>query len=198
VLHDVFGTAGDRFARRMGEALGEIATLKIAPTLSSPAAEHLLRTTRTIARTALALPALGPRLAQVRSELERRHAALSPRQLVPVHGAPNLHRWLVQGSRLGLVSFDRFALGDPEFDLVTLLAEIDNERTPHRPGTLIESALIDGFEARGTRVDAVRIWLYRVHQRMATVTRTAWAVRADAAARAEHHLQTVEVMLERA
>lgn len=180
VACDVLAAGGDRMARRLGEALGELATSKLVPSLTSPAAENLLRTTRTIARAALMLPTLEPRLSQVSAELGRRHAALPARTLVPVHGAPHMHQWLVRGARLGLIDFDRFALGEPEFDLATFLAELDTERALQRP----------------VSIDPVRARLYRIHKRMATVTRRAWTVRLDAAVRAERHLRTVEAMLE--
>ena len=41
---------------------------------------------------------------------------------MPVHGAPHQHQWLADGQRLGLIDFDRFALGDPELDLAVTLA----------------------------------------------------------------------------
>jgi Phosphotransferase enzyme family len=193
---EAFGADGERFAYRLAAALGELATSPLEPSLLNSATHHLQRTSQTIARAALALPALEPRFAQLRLELERRHAALGERRLVPVHGAPNLHRWLVQGSRLGLVSFDRLALGDPEFDLATLVADLDSDRAPQRPVAAIEAALIAGYESKGLRIDLQRLRLYRAHKRALAMVRTAWAVPPDAPDSAEHQLRSVEALLE--
>ena len=198
VAAELFGPDGERFAHRIGRALGELAASRLTPALSTPATEHLVHILRSIARAELALPVLAPRLERLSAALEQRHAALAPRDTVPVHGAPNVHRWLVQGPRLGLVSFDRFALGDPEFDLTTLVAELETEKALARPMAAMEAALIGGFEATGVRVDPARVAVYRIHKRLMTMVRTAWAARPDAAQRASHHLQTAEVMLERA
>ena len=197
VLPELLGPDGERFAHRIGAAMGEVAASKLVPALGTPATEHLGHTVRSIARAELALPALAPRFAQVQTELERRHNLLPQRAGLPVHGAPNLRRWLMQGARLGLVSFDRFALGDPEFDLATLVAELETERSMVRQLSAMEAALSAGFEASGLRLDPARSNLYRIHKRLFTMVRTAWATRPDAALRAEYHLRTVEVMLER-
>jgi Phosphotransferase enzyme family len=196
VASEVFGHEGDRYARRFGHALGELASSKLVPALTSPASEHLHRTSHAITRVARSLPALEARLAQIRTELERRHAALPERALVPIHGALHVDQWFVQGSRLGLIDFDRFALGDPEFDLATLLADFDTDRAQQLPVATIEAAFIEGFESRGVPIDRKRAELYGVHQRLSRLTHAAWAVRPDAAHRAERHLQTVECMLE--
>ncbi len=195
VTQEVFGPDALPFTRRLGAALGELARSTLAPSLSCPAGEQLQRTARTIARCAVALPALERRLALVQAELERRHGALPRRALVPVHGAPHVHQWLVNGSQLGLIDFDRFALGDPEFDLATFVAELDTERALHQPVAAIEAAWIEGFESTGPRIDTGLAWLYRIHKRLSKVTRTAWAIRPDAARRADQHLRTVEAML---
>jgi aminoglycoside phosphotransferase (APT) family kinase protein len=109
-----------------------------------------------------------------------------------VHGSPHMHQWLVDGVRLGLIDFDRFALGEPEFDLATFLAELDTERRLQTPVAAIEAALIQGFESAGIGIDAKRIGLYRVYKHIAILKRRARAVRPDAAARAERHLRAVE------
>lgn len=195
VAQEVFGADGVRFSRRLGAALGELAASQLAASAQNPIDAQLERTTLSMSRAAMALPTLEQRLAQVHAELERRHAALPGRSLVPIHGAPNVHRWLIQGNRLGLTGFDRFALGDPESDLMTFMAELDTGRALVQPVAEVEAAWIDGFESKGPRLDSTRTRLYRIHKRLSKVTRSAWDVQADAAQRAEHHLRSVEAML---
>ena len=195
VVQEVFGADGSRFSRRLGAALGELAASKLTASVRNPVDEQLQRTTRSMTRTAMALPKLEHRLAQVHAELERRHARLPNRALVPIHGAPNVHRWLIQSNRLGLTDFDRFALGDPESDLMTFMAELDTGRALVQPVAEIEDAWIEGFESKGPRLDPGLTRLYRIHKRLSKVTRAAWDVQPDAAQRAEQYLQTVELML---
>ena len=49
----------------------------------------------------------------------------------PIHGAPHPPQWLVDGDALGLIDFDRLALGDPEADVAAFMeaaaAEDDGE-----------------------------------------------------------------------
>lgn len=196
IVAELCGPKGDRFARRLGNALGELASSGLKPGSSHDATEQLARTCRAIERSILAVPALRARLEAVRDELARRHATLPACRLVPIHGAPHMHQWLVDEGRLGLVDFDRFALGEPEFDLSTFVAELDTETALSGPVEAIESAMAEGYSARGIEIDAARARLYRTHKRLSKVMRTAWAVRTDAAQRAERHLRSAESLLE--
>jgi hypothetical protein len=194
---ELHGPDGERFAHRLGAGLGELAASRLEPVLSSPASEHLVHALHSMERAELALPALAARLAQVRTQLERRHAGLGARSPVPVHGAPNLHHWLLHGVKLGLVSFDRFALGDPEFDIATVISELETEPAPARPLAALEAALIAGFESKGVALDAKRLELFRVHKRLLNLVRAAWASRPDAAERTARQLDTIEILLQR-
>jgi Phosphotransferase enzyme family len=194
---ELHGADGERFAHRVGAALGELAASNLQPVLSSPASEHLVHALHSMERAELALPALAPRLAGVRAALERSHAGLAARTPVPVHGAPNLHHWLLHGVKLGLVSFDRFTLGDPEFDIATVISELEAEPAPARPLAALEAAVIAGFESKALALDTQRFELFRVHKRLQNLLRTAWATRPDAAERAARQLGTIEVLLQR-
>jgi len=98
--------------------------------------------------------------------------------------------------RLGLVDFDRFALGEPEFDLATFVVEL---RTSSRgqPTQELETAVLDGFRAVAGEVDAQRLALYIWHGRLGTVARTACALRPDAEERAAPLLEELQSPLDR-
>lgn len=198
VAPELFAAGAERLARRMGVALGELAASGIEPSLAANPAGYLERAVHSLQRIARHLPNLESRLAGLSAELSWRHAALpAARALVPVHGSPHMHQWLDDGESLGLIDFDRFSIGEPEYDLATFLAELDTERRLQTPVAAIESALIEGFAAAGTPIDAARIGLYRVYKHVSTMKRRAIALRTDAAARAERHLCTVERMVAR-
>lgn len=192
----LFGAGGAQLARRLGAALGELAVSGIEPSLVDSPAHYLTRSAKSLSIVASLLPDLASRLTQVSAELARRHAALpAARAPVPVHGSPHMHQWLIDGTRLGLIDFDRFALGEAEFDLATFLAELDTERRLQAPVAAIEAALIEGFESTGVGIDPLRMRLYRMYKHVATLKRRARALRPDAPARAERHLRRVEAML---
>lgn len=198
ILPDLLGAAGERVAHRLGVALAELATSGCRPTLTHDAAVQLERTRRAIQRTSKIAPELGPRLQQFEAELAHRHARLVAVPLVPVHGAPHAHQWLVDGDRFGLIDFDRFALGEPEFDLATFVAELDTERGLSLPVQAIEQAMIAGYAAGGVSIDPRRASLYRAHKRLSKVLRTAFALRSDATERAAHLLDSAQAVLDAA
>lgn len=176
-------------AGRVGAALGALAAAPVVPTRRAPPADQLVRTGRTLARAAAAVPALEAGLTSAIATLERAHGRLPDRQLLPVHGTPHAKQWLVDGSgRLGLVDFDRYALGEPELDLATFLVELENDTSRVVPVTDIETALVAGFARAGGEVDADRLLLYRVHKRLAKVARTATSLRPDGDERAIRRL----------
>jgi hypothetical protein len=98
-------------AERIGRALGRLAAAPLRPVDRCGPAEQLARTGRALTRAAAAAPALVDRLRAARDVLARAHDRLPARPLVPVHGAPHMHQWLVDGAgRLGLAHLDRLDL----------------------------------------------------------------------------------------
>lgn len=191
VANALLGRDGDACARRLGRALGTLAASGVRPAATAPPSTQLDRTRRAAKRATDRIPSLGERLSRVLADLELRHGRLRDRLLVPVHGAPHSEQWLDGGGRLGLVDFDRFALGEPELDIATFLAELDSERSLTLPVDTIERAMVDGFESIGPALDAARLDLYRRHKRLAKITRTAWSLRPEADERAERHLSAL-------
>ena len=189
---DLLGPDGADVAWRVGAALGALAAAPLVPTRRAGPADQLARTGRSLARAAAAVPTLEAELSRAAEVLERAHRRLVDRRLVPVHGTPHAKQWLVDGSgRLGLVDFDRYALGEPELDLATFLVELENETSRVVPMTGIETALVEGFAGDGCEVDLGRLALYCVHKRLVKMARTATSLRPDGDARAARRLVAV-------
>lgn len=189
---DLLGADGADAAGRVGAALGALAAAAVVPTRRDGPADQLARTRRTLARAAAVVPALEAGLTGAAGMLERAHRRLPHRRLVPVHGTPHAKQWLVDGSgRLGLVDFDRYALGDPELDLATFLVELENDTSRVAPMAVIETALVEGFASAGGEVDNGRLSLYSMHKRLAKVARTATSLRPDGDERADRRLAAV-------
>jgi hypothetical protein len=192
----LLGPDGAGVSRRIGAALGGLVAAPLHPVSTCGPAEQLDRTGRALARAAAAAPALAERLAAAGAVLERVHRRLPGRPLVPVHGAPHMHQWLVDGDgRLGLVDFDRYALGEPELDIATFLVELETEPRAV-PMAALEAAVVAGFRSTGGELDPARLALHTVHKRLAKVARTAAALRPDAEARAARHLDRLTPALD--
>ena len=98
--------------------------------------------------------------------------------------------------RLGLVDFDRFAWGEPEFDLATFVVELTGA-SPGQPTAELETAVLDGFRAVAGEPDEQRLALYVLHRQLVQVARTACALRSDAEERAAPLLEKLQRPLER-
>ena len=120
--------------------------------------------------------------------LTRLHGKFQARDLVPIHGSPHPSQWLIDGSTLGLVDFDRLSLGDPEVDIATFGGEVDFECKPNVKA--IGAAFRHGYEEAFGPLDPARLTAYRAHKRFAKVYRTARSIRPDADARTGAHLET--------
>lgn len=191
IAADLLGPDAAALVTRLGTALAGLARAEIAPEGRDGPADQLARSGRAVARAAAALPCLGGDPAAVLAGFEEQHARLVPRPLVPVHGAPHQHQWLADGDQLGLIDFDRFALGDPELDLATLLAELADESDRQVPMAVLTEAAVAGYAAGGVPLDRHRLRLYLAHKRLAKACRTAYALRPDAESRTRRHLATV-------
>ena len=175
---------GAGLARLVGMALGQLATAPLKPNRVDDAAVQLARTRRGLARAEAATPGLSAGLRTAADSLGRAHERLAPRPLVPVHGAAHLGQWLVDDEgRLGLVDFDRFACGEPEFDLATFLVEL-RDLSKEQGTDELEDAVLGGFRAVAGEPDPERLALYVLHKRVAKVARTAASLRPDAEERA--------------
>jgi aminoglycoside phosphotransferase (APT) family kinase protein len=186
---DLFGPQGAALAARIGESLGELAVAPLRPARRADAAVQLARTERGVARAVAAAPALATALGRAADSLGRAHDRTRTRALVPVHGAPHLGQWLVdETGRLGLVDFDRFAWGEPEFDLATVVVDLRSS-SPGPSTDELETAVTDGFRAVAGDFDARLFELYVLHKRLAKVVTTACALRPDAEERASRRLE---------
>ena len=194
IAPDLLGPDGAALAERIGRALGELAAAPLRPVHRTGPADQLARTGRALTRAAAAAPALADRLRGTRDVLAQVHDRLPPRPLLPVHGAPHMHQWLIDGTgRLGLVDFDRYARGEPELDVATFLVELESE-SPRAAGMAeLAAATEAGFCASGVRLDPDRLALWTAHKRLAKVARTAASLRPDAEVRAGVHLDRLDL-----
>jgi aminoglycoside phosphotransferase (APT) family kinase protein len=103
------------------------------------------------------------------------HEAAADMPLCPVHGAPHPTAWLLDGERLGLVDFDRLALGHPERDVAALQSAAPE--------------LADAFARGFGELDAARLEAYRLERGLAKALRATYDLREDAHTRAARRLR---------
>lgn len=192
ILDDILSADGPALTRRLGGALAGLARADVRPAGRAPAAGQLDRTDRAVRRAAARVPDLAARLDAAAAWLRSAQESLPDVPLVPCHGAAHLHQWLLDGRDLGLIDFDRFALGEPELDVATYVAELETERGILRGADVHEAAMLEGFSAAGVPLDPRRVWLHRQHKRIAKITRTAMALRPDGPERAAALLGSLE------
>ncbi len=91
--------------------------------------EQQRRTNRYAEQIRSRIPTLATKVDRVIDLLEKLHSSLAVRQmpLVPIHGSLHSNQWLIEDDDLALVDFDRAAMGHPELDFATFLAEWDYE-----------------------------------------------------------------------
>jgi hypothetical protein len=182
------GADGAGFARQVGVSLGELAVSTLRPSRRDDAAHQLARTRRGLARASAAVPALTADLEHASRALSRAHERLAPRTLVPIHGAAHLGQWLVDDAgRLGLIDFDRFAMGEPEFDLATFVVELV-AATGARDSADLPGAVLDGFRSVAGELDPDRMAVYLLHKRLGRAARAAAGLAPDGEERARRQL----------
>ena len=192
VLPALLGDDGRQVAERIGRSLGELAVAPLRPAHTCTPADHLTRAKRALARTAAVAPALTDELRRAEDALTHAHQGLAVRPLVPVHGAAHLGQWLVdRDGRLGLVDFERWARGEPEFDLAAFLVDLETQSSMVSVEDLKKATLI-GFRAVAGEPNHHRLALYDLHRRLAKVARTAAALRPDAEDRAARLLDRLQ------
>lgn len=180
--------AAPDLAFRMGQALASLHGSALQPAVMFDARAQWERTEKYARGICLRHPELAEMVAGFLVRLHDLHISLPDRAFSPLHGSPHVHQWLADGERLGLVDFDRIALGPPELDVATFLAEMDFENPEMLPVDAICRAFVAGYEATGEKLDRDRLQLYRAHKRFAKAFKAAKSLRARAAQKVRRHL----------
>jgi hypothetical protein len=183
------GKEGAGLARRMGRAAASLTLSGIRPQRTFDAAEQLAASSRYGAKLCARVPRLAATVNSLLKALAEIHAANTQRALRPIHGDMDAHQWLDDKGRLGLVDFDDFALGDPELDVATFLAELEFEGNhPQLPFEQLAAAFVDGYALTAGTLDKRLLCAYLAHKRLFKALRSARALQPDGDVRAERCL----------
>ncbi|MEZ4861138.1 MAG: phosphotransferase [Caldilineaceae bacterium] len=179
VVDRLLSAEGPALAERLGRAAASLTHADLQPQQRTDGRKQQKRSTKYVERLCTFFPTLTPALEWLLDRLTAVHTESDPTRLRPIHGAPHPHQWLNDGTRLGLVDFDGFALGDPELDVATFMAEMDFEDWESAPVAAINARFQAGYEAVAGPLDERLLNAYRTHKRLSKALRNAYAVRAD-------------------
>ena len=168
----LLGAAAPRLARQIGEALGSLTVSSVRPREIFDASAQQARTARYCARLSAIAPGISPMTTALLQQLSLLSARRPSMPLAPIHGAAHPKQWLVDGTTLGLVDFDRLSWGEPELDLATFVTALEFDEGAYRADELIAEA-VSGFEAVARPVDLTRLHVYRLHKHVAKAYRAA-------------------------
>jgi aminoglycoside phosphotransferase (APT) family kinase protein len=189
-------TGATQLARRLGTALATLSRSSLVPSRITTRGDELARTARGIRRVARTVPKLAGELGVRAQRLTDAVTSLPAAQALPIHGSPHEHQWLHDGEgRLGLVDFDRWALGEPELDAATFLGELHFETDLADGVAELRAAVSEGYGEGAAPLDQRVLHWYLAHKLLAKVVRTTFALRVDGDERALRHLDTVDAII---
>ncbi|MCB0108165.1 MAG: phosphotransferase [Caldilineaceae bacterium] len=195
VVERLLSNEGPTLANQIGRAAASLPCAALQPSQRSDARKQLKRSARYVRRLADFFPNLRPALDLLMDRLVTIQAGMEEQPLRPIHGAPHPHQWLDDNGHLGLVDFDGFALGDPELDVATFLAEMDFEDWERVPVAAINRAFQAGYEAVYGPLNPQLLNAYRAHKRLSKALRNAYAIRGDNDMRVERALGQALVLV---
>lgn len=185
------GPDGPMLAYAIGRALASLARVQL-PVVDADVSDGAAQMRR-LARRAAELSRLVPRLAAPTAALLERLAAVHGNAVVrhrrPIHGAAHPDQWLADGSRLGLLDFDRLSIGDPEIDAGVFLGDLEADGNLKHSVAETGRAFLAGYEEVAGALDRRLVLAYQVQQQFATALRAARSVRPDGDDRAERKLR---------
>lgn len=185
----LYANGGEALAHRIGRASASLSRARLRPRGVLDAKAALARAAGRCAELERRVPKLGHEARRLLAQLERVQAAAAPGEPRPVHGALHPSQWLDDGSRLGLVDYDSIALGDPELDAATFLADLDVQDRERVATDRLNAAFLTGYESVAG-LDAALVRAYRAHGRLGRAVKIARALCPDGDEKAARRLRS--------
>ena len=178
---------GPLLARRIGLAAGSLPRAALRLRARRGRRSELARTALRCAELERRVPGLGAQAQALLDTLEaRRPRGDSARR--PVHGALHPSQWLENGSGLTLLDYDSLALGDPELDAATFLADLDVLNRRRVAVERLTEAFLAAYEEAAGPLDRDLLRWYRAQRLFEKALRVARALRPDGARKAGRRL----------
>jgi hypothetical protein len=187
VLDQLFSENGERLARKIGTAASSLVLSNLKPTHKFDRESQMAASIRSGKELNTRMGSMASRVDAILDKLEQVHATSESRSL-PIHGDLDARQWISDGCRLGLTDFDDFALGDPELDAATFLAELEFENAPNHHIKQLSNAFLTGYESAAGHLNRTVIAAYVAHKRIYKALRLARALQPDGDVQAERVL----------
>jgi hypothetical protein len=191
----LFREDGANLAALMGRVVASLPRSSLRPRNTFDAVAQMQRSTRYATELGRRIPGLKKEIDVLIHGLEKTHYNVEHRTFRPIHGAPHMHQWLENGSRLALVDFDRLCMGDPELDVATFMTEMDFENPKRVPVERINYAFLKGYESVFGSLRHTLLQAYRAHKCLAKALKAARRVHPDVVKRVTRHLQRSQTYL---
>jgi hypothetical protein len=179
---------GEELAGRLGRAAGTLQRATIRPRARRGRRAEFERTRRRCAELERRVPELGEEIRRLLGPLEALFADARPSQPRPVHGALHASQWLDGDEGVVLLDYDGLALGDPELDAATFLADLDVENRERVSVERLGASFLAGFEETAGPLDPRLLTAYRSERRLEKAVRVARALRPDGDRKAARRL----------
>ncbi len=184
----LFGPEAPILAYRLGRAAASLTRCDVAPQETFDWAAQVEASTRFATELGSRIPALSGAADDLLDELSKINDRAGSRPQKPIHGDMDASQWLDDGSRFALTDFDDFALGEPELDVATFIAELEREDGLMLPIERLAGAFVEAFESVAGPLNRSLLGAYLAHKQLFIALRCARALRADGDARAESYL----------
>jgi hypothetical protein len=181
------GHEGAQLARRIGRAAGSLTRSTLRPRTRRDLEGELARTALRCAELERRVPELEEQTSSLLRALEAVQPEGEPAPR-PIHGALHRSQWLENGSGLALLDYDSLALGDPELDAATFLADLDVLNRERVPVDLLTEVFVAGYEESAGPLDLRLLASYRAQRLVEKALRVARAIRPQADQKAARRL----------
>jgi hypothetical protein len=185
---DRLRAGGVELAGRLGRAAGTLQRATIRPGAQRDRTAELERTRRRCAELERRVPELGDQVRRLLGSLAVLLGEARPYEPRPVHGALHASQWLDGQGGVALLDYDAVALGDPELDAATFLADLDVENRERVPVERLGASFLAGFEKTAGPLDPRLLAAYRAERRLEKALRVARTLRPDGDRKAARRL----------
>lgn len=187
-ISQLFDFEGLDLAYKVGHAIATFHQSSMVPSVMFDR-ETVLRQAKRHGSTLLDRePQLRGAVESLLSELQLAHDRATHKKSVPLHTDLHPEQWLKHETGLGLVDFDRIALGDPEYDVASFLTELEFKDKGRGRISQVTKAFRHGYESIAAPLCPSLLNTYRAHKWLAKALRAIGKIQIDGAFRAQQCL----------
>jgi hypothetical protein len=187
-ISQLFDAKGPDLAYKMGRAIATFHQSNMTPSIIFDKETVLQQAKRHGTELLDREPQLRGEVKPLLGELQQAHDRATHKKSVPLHTDLHPEQWLEHETGLGLVDFDRIALGDPEYDVASFLTELEFKDKGRGRISKATKAFWNGYESIAPPLYPPLLNTYRAHKWLAKALRAIGKIQVDGAFRAQQCL----------